>query len=195
MDLVGRRAMDRRFDVAKPRKQCLRTIFSCGTEPRSVDERVDFRQRPMRVGFGGRTPVFLVMMSVSRILAAEPELRRTNSRALDAFGPDCFAIDRQTAERGSDLVERHTCIDERTDNHVARRTREAVEVQDLHNLSILPDATGQAAGLDERVVALLAENQVIEDIDSHDVASADQARRQREVIVAWRRIAGRVIVE
>jgi hypothetical protein len=187
--------VNRGFDVTEPRKQRFRAILSGGTQSRTVDERVNGRQRPVCVRFGCDTTARLRMMHVAAILASDLELRRADSPALNAFGPDRLAIDRQAAEGGADLLERHARIDERADDHVARGAREAVEVQDFHNLSILPDATGQTAGLDQRVIPLLAQNQVIDDLDSHDVAGADHPRRQREVVVAWRRVTRRMVVK
>ena len=49
------------------------------------------------------------------------------------------SIDRLPSARAN-LLERDARVDQRADDHVARRTREAVEVQDLHNLTILLDA-------------------------------------------------------
>ena len=60
--------------------------------------------------------------------------------------------------------------------------REAVEVEHRHNPVILPCAAAprprrQAARLDEREVALVGQDHVIEDVDAHDVAGIHHPRR------------------
>src|SRR5437879_2998925 len=103
----------------------------------------------MRVRFGCHTTgVSVMVMCMPGVLAADVELRRADACALHALGPDRFVIDRKTAERRADLLERHTRVDQRADDHVARRAREAVEVQNLHNLTILLDAPRQLSCLD-----------------------------------------------
>ena len=139
--------------------------------------------------------VMRVVVALPGILAAHLELGRADARTLHALGPDRLAIDRQASESGADLLERHARVDQRADDHVAGRTREAVEVQDLHNLSILLDAPREASRLDERVVPLLGENQMIDDVDAHDVAGANHSSREPQVVAARRRVAGRVVVE
>src|SRR5712691_11330474 len=96
----------------------------------------------MRLGRDPATMAMMMMVVVgfAHVLATDLELRRPDARALHPLGPDRVPIDRQAAERGANLLERHACVDQRADDHVAGRTREAVEVQDLHNLSILLDA-------------------------------------------------------
>ena len=131
----------------------------------------------------------VVVMSVPRIFAADLELRRLYARTLYALGPHRIAIDGQAAQRRPNLLQRHACVDQGADNHVARCAREAVEVEDPHDWSILLDTTGEPSGFDHRVVALLTENQVIEDVDAHDVAGINHALRQGEIIGARRRIA------
>ena len=149
----------------------------------------------MRMRLGDHCAMRMVMMPMATILAAHLELRRADARAIHSFGPDRVAIDRQGAERRADLFERHARVDQRADDHVAGGTREAVEVQDLHDLSILHSATRQPAGFHHRVVVLLRENDVIEHLDAHDLAGSDQAIGQTQIVVARRRITGRVVVK
>ena len=99
----------------------------------------------MRVRLGCHTTMRVMVMFVAPVLAADLELCRADSCALHALGPDCVTIDGQAPERGTDVIKRDTCIDQRADDHVTRRTGEAVEVQNLHNPSILLDTTGKPA--------------------------------------------------
>src|SRR5258705_12162953 len=105
----------------------------------------------------------MMVVAFVRILAADMELRRADARTLHALGPDCVPIDREAAESGAGLLERHARIDQRAGDHGAGRARAAVEGQDLHDPSILPDAPRDASRVDERVVPLLRATQAIAD--------------------------------
>jgi hypothetical protein len=65
------------------------------------------------------------------------ELGGAHARARDALRPDCLGGDRQAPERPTHLGQRYPGVDQRAQDHVAGGTREAVEVKELHNLSIL----------------------------------------------------------
>jgi hypothetical protein len=71
----------------------------------------------------------IVRMIDGTRLAADVELGRGDACAPDFFRPDRVAIDGERAERAPEIVERQARVDEPTEDHVARRTREAVEVE------------------------------------------------------------------
>src|SRR5438105_11951896 len=88
VDPVGRRTVDRSFDLSKPRKQRLCAIFSCGAQPRAFDQRVNFPKRPMRMRLGGDPAVRMALMSLAAILAAHLEFCRADAGTIHTFGPD-----------------------------------------------------------------------------------------------------------
>lgn len=149
----------------------------------------------MRVRLCSHTAMRVMVTFVSAVLAADLELCRADAGPVNALCPDCFMIDRETAQRRPDVLEGHAGINQGPDDHVAGGTREAVEVQDLHNLTILLDSPCQLSGFDQRVVALVRENEVIDDVDPHDVARMQHPMCQKEIFAAWRWIAGGMIVE
>jgi hypothetical protein len=130
-----------------------------------------------------------MMMSAAGILSADVELCRADSCALHTLGPDRITIDGQAAQRRPNLVERNACIDQRADDHVAGSTGEAVEVQNGHNPTILLDARGQLPGLRQGVIPLVGKNEVIDDVNAHDVAGTQHPVRQQQIVLARRRIA------
>src|SRR5215216_6487481 len=65
------------------------------------------------------------------------EFRGGDAGAKHTFGPDRVRGYREAAERASDFIERHTGVDERTQDHVTGRTREAVEIENGHDQTIL----------------------------------------------------------
>ena len=70
--------------------------------------------------------------STQRNFVAETPARSTRSALIVAV------IDRQAAERRPQRLERQAEIEQRAEHHVARRAREAVEVQRLANLRTFP---------------------------------------------------------
>ena len=99
--------------------------------------RVVVRMR-MRVGMLVRVDVLLMHVSRDRFFANHAELRRTDARTDHGFRPDGFRRNGQAAERTADILERNTRVYQCTEHHVARGAREAVEVQNPHNRTILP---------------------------------------------------------
>jgi hypothetical protein len=71
------------------------------------------------------------------VLSLDAELCGRNAGPRDPLGPDSGRRNREAAERPADLLERYAGVDQRAEDHVSSRTRKAVEVQDLHNLSIV----------------------------------------------------------
>src|SRR6186997_3319874 len=103
MDLIGGHSVDRSLHLTKSSKQRLRPCFAGRAQPRTVDERVNFRERSMRMRFGCHAAMRLVVMFVSGILAADEELRRADSRAPHTLDRDCIVIDGQAAKRRLDI--------------------------------------------------------------------------------------------
>jgi hypothetical protein len=96
-----------------------------------------------------------VLMNVRarQFLTHDTELRRSNSGANDLLRPDRFRRNRQTAKRATDLLYGDAGVDQRAKHHVSCRTREAIEVQDPHNLSILPFGVAHGEPLKDRRAA------------------------------------------
>src|SRR5262245_16164474 len=85
----------------------------------------------------------LVIVGVVRVGSAasgmfvDAELRRRHPGAQHFPGVDMGVPEREAAERGLELIERQTRVEQRAQRHVARDAREAVEVQHAaHNASI-----------------------------------------------------------
>ncbi len=102
--------------------------------------------------------------------------------AIDRHVP---ALDREAAERALQLVERQTGIEQRAEDHVPRRAREAVEVEDLHSR---PSALKL-----KNVVA--AQDDVVHQFNSNQLAGDRQPARHDPVLHARRRIARRMVVK
>ena len=134
-------------------------------------------------------------MFAARILAADLKFCRADARPLHTLGPNGVTIDGETAQRRPDVTERNACVDQRADDHVAGSTGEAVEVQDGHNPSILLDARGQPPCFGQRVIPLVGKNEVIDDVDAHDVPGAQHPLCQQQIVAARRRVTRRVVVE
>ena len=60
------------------------------------------------------------------------ELRRGHAGLDHAIDRHVPAFDGQAAQRALQLVERQAGVEQRAEDHVARRARETVEVEDLH---------------------------------------------------------------
>ena len=128
-------------------------------------------------------------MFAARILAADLKFCRADARPLHTLGPNGVTIDGETAQRRPDVTERNACVDQRADDHVAGSTGEAVEVQNGHNPTILLDASGQLPGLRQGVIPLVGKNEVIDDVNAHDVAGTQHPVRQQQIVLARPRIA------
>ena len=78
---------------------------------------------PMRRGLAGG--------GVRRLVLAldQPELRGRQPRPQHTIGREAVAGDHQAAERRFELVERQADVEQGAEHHVARRAREAVEVE------------------------------------------------------------------
>ena len=133
-----------------------------------------------------------VIVRMASRLASDMELRRRDARTRHALGPDCRRIDGEAAEGAAQILERQAEVEQGTQNHVTGSAGEAVEIQNRQTSIILSRPAHprlQPPGFDEREVPLLGEDQMIDDIDAHDVASVHHSGRQREVVGARRRIA------
>ena len=74
--------------------------------------------------------VLVIVGIIDRVcLAADGELRCSNASPTHAVDPNGSGRNRQTAERAPDLVERNARVNQRSDDHVAGRPREAVEIE------------------------------------------------------------------
>ena len=94
----------------------------------SADRRMavdDVLQMVMRVRARGCPAV------VARGFSMHTELRRRDARAADPLGRHLAVFDRQAAERAAEPVERQPEIEQRAEDHVARRAGETVEIQRL----------------------------------------------------------------
>ena len=63
------------------------------------------------------------------LLFADQELGRRDPRAQDAFGRDLVTVERQAAERASQVRERQAGVEKRAEDHVAGDPGETVEVE------------------------------------------------------------------
>ena len=142
-------------------KQLLRALLRRPAQRRAVDQPVDFGQRPVQRGDAvscalrpwlrghvamvrrgdrarGPCAAIVVVRVVQRRLLRRA--RRTSSRGCRHASParsrPC-PVDRQAAERAADVVERHAGVDQRAEDHVAGRAREAVEVENRQSRTIL----------------------------------------------------------
>jgi hypothetical protein len=95
----------------------------------------------MSVRFRSGVGVFVMMLVLVMVVAiprarfaADVELGRTDTGTNDWLGPDGIRRNRQATEGATDVLDLHTGIDERAQNHVARRARKTVEVEDGQDL-------------------------------------------------------------
>ena len=114
-------------------------------------------------GDRGAVAVMVVRMGVrmgvpSRAFVAHRELRGGYPRSDHALGRDDVGIHCKRPERATQVIKRQPGIDQRSENHVARGARKAVEVQQLHARPSYPvhaacsrllDPTRDPPGLDE----------------------------------------------
>ena len=89
-----------------------------------------------------RTVVVVVVVSVRMINGGmfpfDTEFRCRDACSRDPLGPDRRRRDREAAQRAAHVFQFHAGVDQRTEHHVTGGTGKAIEVQDLHNLSIVP---------------------------------------------------------
>src|SRR5690349_10566774 len=74
------------------------------------------------------------------VLSAYAELGGGDAGANHPLGPDGFGRNGQLPERGAHVVERDAGVDQRSEQHVARSPRKAVQIQRVHVVSILSAA-------------------------------------------------------
>jgi len=87
------------------------------------------------------------MMVRSRsVLPADAELGRGQARPRDPLGPHGVMVDGQAAQRAANVLERYAGVDQCAQQHVSGHTGEAIDVQHLHNPSILLWATAHGRG-------------------------------------------------
>lgn len=158
--------MNRRLGLTEPSEQLLGAILSRSAQSRSVDQAVNVGETPMHVVvhllmLRGATMAMVKMgMRPSMVMATtlvvvasvivrvinrsmlpfDAKFRCCNASSRDALGPDRRRCDREAAQRAADLLQLHAGVDQRTEHHVTGGTGKAIEVQDLHNLSIVPSA-------------------------------------------------------
>jgi hypothetical protein len=65
-------------------------------------------------------------------MLVDTEFRGRDAGLDDALGGDVPALDGEAAQRALQLVERQTGIEQRAEDHVPGRAREAVKVENLH---------------------------------------------------------------
>src|SRR5688572_25682588 len=88
-----------------------------------------------RVGVGVR---MLVDVRGAGIFTTHAELRGAHPGTHHLFRPDRVRRYRERTEGTADAVERYAGVDQRTEDHVARSAREAIEVQNPQIQPILP---------------------------------------------------------
>src|SRR5262245_15864707 len=71
----------------------------------------------------------MVMSIVRTGLTTDVELGGADARSYNGLGPDRIRRDRETAQRTPYIVERHACIDQGAEDHVARGAGKTVEVE------------------------------------------------------------------
>ena len=206
VDLVYRDPVNRGFNFPEPCKQLLRTIPSLRRQRRTIDQCIHLCQRAMGVrmprGFtaviemlrlrAGVAVVRVIIVCMATCLAGDMEFRGRDARTRHALGPDCRRIDGETAEGAAEILERQAEVEQGTQNHVPGSAGEAVEIQNRQTSIILSRPAYsrlQTPGFDKREVPLLREDQMIDDIDPHDVACVHHSGGEREVVGTRRRIA------
>jgi hypothetical protein len=70
----------------------------------------------------------LIMLTMLTMLTMDPKLGGRDPRPQHPFGRHDVRSDRKAPERGAQAVEREAQIDQRAQDHVARRTGETIEV-------------------------------------------------------------------
>jgi hypothetical protein len=82
--------------------------------------------------------MMMVMGVLGRALIEDTELRRRHARPEHALGGHAAVVDGEAPERLAQRVDRQSQIEQRANDHIARRARKAVEVQRLAHRQIVP---------------------------------------------------------
>ena len=150
--LLHRCAVHGCFGFAEAIKEADRPVLARPAQRRPFNQARNLVQRPM--GRIGRSPVIVavpmpacvVMVRTRPVLATDAELGRCQARARDPLGPHGVMVDGQAAQRAANVLERYTGVDQRAQQHVSGHTGEAIDVQHLHNRSILLWAAAHGRG-------------------------------------------------
>ena len=143
VDLVDRHAVDRGLGLAKPIEQMNRPILALSRQRGAFDESRDGLQAVMRPMMMAVIVVVVIVMMVMFLAVTmtvtagrhlgdrrflEPELRRRHAGAQHTVGRHGAVLERQTAERRAQTIDRQTQIEQRPEEHVARSAGETVDV-------------------------------------------------------------------
>src|SRR6187402_1630459 len=83
------------------------------------------------------TMIVLVIVTVASVVDVRvfvyAELRRRDAGLDDADNRHVPPFDGEAAKRALQLLERQSRVEQRADDHVARRTRETIEVENLQS--------------------------------------------------------------
>ena len=131
----------------------------------------------------------MVVRVIGLILAADAELRCRQARTRHALGPDDVRFDGQAAQCAANGLERDAGVDQRPEDHVPGRAGETVEIENPQVLTILPRPALHPSRLDQRVVALIGQDQMIEHFDPHNVSGVHHGRREEQIVGTGRGIA------
>lgn len=105
------------------------------------------------------------------------ELRRRYPGTQDASGRNIPEVGREAAQGAAEIVERQPEVEQRAQDHVARGTRETIEIQRLRQPST-------PSVLAEAVVLHVREDHVIEHVYPHQDARGRQPFGQPHIIFA-----------
>ena len=134
VDLIDRHLMDGGLGLREPLKHGSRARAAPWRQARSVDQAEDFGEASMRMPMGrsGSVRSVIVIVIVDGVVGVlvHRELRRGDTGAEHARGVHVGVAKRQTAERLRQLVDRQAGIEQRAKRHIARNSREAIEIQD-----------------------------------------------------------------
>ena len=111
------------------------------------------------------------------VTGIHPEFCRRHPGAQDAAGRKAAEIGCTAAQRAAQIVEREPEIEQRAEDHVARRAGKTVEIQRLRQPST-------PSVLAEAVILHVRENHVIEHIYPHQDAGGGQTFGQPHVVFA-----------
>jgi hypothetical protein len=132
VDLLDRRGVDRGLGLGETMEQALRALLSPGRQRGSIDRPFDLGERmmvPVIVPVRGR--IVMVMRVRGGLLRVDAELRCGHAGTEHTFARHVSAINREAAERPSQLVDRQSEVEQRADRHIARGAGEAVQIQRL----------------------------------------------------------------
>ena len=103
----------------------------------------------------------MIVRLTNPLPAGDVEFRGRHARTSHSLSPDGRRIDGEAAEGTTEILERQPQVEQGTQDHVARRTRKAVEIQNRQTSIILSrtaDPRLQPPRFDEREVPLLRED-------------------------------------